>query len=182
MSTNTGIFDLSPCPSERSAASATPASANASRVSVGPLSVLLLAALVAALVLLADRFVSTWADEHLFLGWVVLWVVIFAGLALFAGTARVLAARAICALDGWSQSRAHARAEARLWVIARSDPRVMADVIAIRAHAEAERNLHLTSALVGVEPQIQAPEPRGWAAYIERMGQNRSRNMQLRGI
>jgi len=149
---------------------------------VGPLSVLLLAALVATLVLLADRFVSTWADEHLFLGWMLLWVVIFAGLALFAGTARALAARAIRALDDWSQARAQSRAEERLWVIARSDPRVMADLIAIRAHADAESDLGLASVPVGMGPQSQAPEARGWATHIERMGQGRARNMHMHYI
>ena len=184
MSASTGIFDLYPQPSQRSVPSATPTPtrAQASRLSAGPLSVLLLAGLVAALVLLADRFVSTWADEHLFLGWVLLWVVIFAGLALFAGTARALAARAIRALDGWSQTRAHARAEARLWVIARNDPRVMADLIAIRAHAESESDLSLALAPVGIEPKVQVDEARGWVAYIERVGQSRVRNMHLHYI
>jgi hypothetical protein len=180
MIANPRISDLSAYPFQQAAPSATPASAQASRVSAGPLSVLLLAALVATLVLLADRFVNTWADEHLFLGWMLLWVVIFAGLALFAGTARALAARAICALDGWAQSRAHARAEARLWVIARSDPRVMADLVAIRAHAES--GFGLASVPVGMEPQSQAPEARGWAAHIERMGQGHARNMHMHYI
>ncbi len=51
------------------------------------LAMMLLAAAVAALVVLADQMIGTWADGHLFLGWVALWVVIFAGSALFAGTA-----------------------------------------------------------------------------------------------
>jgi len=48
------------------------------------LAAMLLAAVVAALVVLADQMISSWADGHLFLGWVALWVVVFAGLALFA--------------------------------------------------------------------------------------------------
>ena len=169
MSVNTGIFDLRPRLS--------PLPAPLNRVSARALSVLLLAALVATLVLLADRFVSTWADEHLFLGWVVLWLVIFGGLALFAGTARAMAARAIRALDGWSQARAQLRAEARLWVIAHSDPRVMADLVALRTHADAENPLRTTSAPAGTAPQAPACEARGWAAYIERLEASRLRNV-----
>jgi hypothetical protein len=182
MSANTGIFDFFPKPSQRSVPSAVPTTAQASSVGAGSLSVLLLAGLVAALVLLADRFVSTWADEHLFLGWVLLWVVIFAGLALFASTARALAARAIGALDGWSQARAQSRAETRLWVIARSDPRVMADLIAIRAHAYSESDFSVVPAPLGTKPLAQEPETGGWAAYIERVGQGRTRNMHLHYI
>ena len=182
MIANTVIFDLYAHPSQRTAPSAHPARAKASRVSAGSLSALLLAGLVATLVLLADRLVSSWADEHLFLGWVLLWAVIFGGLALFAGTARSLAVRAIRALDGWSQARAQSRAEARLWVIARSDPRVMADLIAIRARAEAESDFSVALAPVGIEPQTQAPQARGWSAYFERVGQSRVRNMHLHFI
>ena len=182
MSANTGIFDFRPRLSPLPAAATVSVPAPVNRLSARALSVLWLAALVATLVLLADHFVSTWADEHLFLGWVLLWAVIFGGLALFAGTARAMAARAIRALDGWSQARAQSRAEIRLWVIARSDPRVMADLIAIRAYAEAENGFSLTLAPVGAEPQTSAPKARGWAAYIERVGQSRVRNMHLHRI
>ncbi len=177
MSANTGIFDFQP---RRIPQLDVPSVAPTSRVSTAALSVLLLAALVATLVSLADHFASTWADEHLFLAWVLLWAVIFGGLALFAGTARALAARAIRALDGWSQVRAQSRAEARLWVIARSDPRVMADLIAIRAEADSDFSLAL--APMGIKPQIPAPKARGWAGYIERLGQSRVRNMHLHHI
>jgi hypothetical protein len=177
MSANAGIFNFYPLPSLRAASTTVSAPAATSRVSAGALSVLLLAALVATLVLLADRFISTWADEHLFLGWVLLWAVIFGGLALFAGTARTLAARAIRALDGWSQAHAQSRAEARLWDIARSDPRVMADLVAIRAHAQTDSDFSLAPVPAGIEPQTPAPQARGWAAYIERVGQSRVRNM-----
>ena len=77
------------------------------------LTAMLLAAVVAAMVVVADRLISTWADGHLFLAWVFLWVVIFAGSALFAGTARRLAHSTMRSLDGWSQTLAQARAEAR---------------------------------------------------------------------
>ncbi len=181
MSTTTGFFDFYPPASPQTVQPAAQAPAT-SHVSAGTLSVLLLAALVAALVLLADRFVSTWADGHLFLGWVMLWAVIFVGLALFTGTARSLSVRAIRGLDGWSYAQAQARAEVRLWDIARSDPRVMADLIAIRADAEPESDVSMAVAPTGLQPQAQEPEARGWAAYLDRVGQNRVRNMHLHYI
>jgi len=102
------------------------------------LAALLLAAAVAALVVLADQLVSTWADSHLFLGWVTLWVVIFAGSALLAGTARRLAHSTLRSLDSWSRSMAEARAEARLWDLARTDPRLKAELMQARARAAAQ--------------------------------------------
>jgi len=68
MSTTTGFFDFYPPASPQSVQPDAPVPSATSRVSARSLSVLLLAALVAALVLQADRFVSTWADEHGFLG------------------------------------------------------------------------------------------------------------------
>jgi hypothetical protein len=179
MSANTSIFNFYCPPSLRAASTNVSAPAATSGVSAGALSVLLLAALVATLVLLADRFISPWADEHLFLGWVLLWAVIFGGLALFAGAARTLAAQAVGALDGWSRARAQSRAEARLWAIARSDPRVMADLIAMRAHAETDNEVSLAPVPVpvGIEQQTPAPQVPGWAALVERIGQRRVRNM-----
>ena len=101
------------------------------------LATMLLAAAVAALVVLADQMIGSWADGHLFLGWVALWVVIFAGSALFAGTARRAAKATLRSLDSWSRSLAEARAEARLWDLARTDPRLKAELMQARAR-EAE--------------------------------------------
>lgn len=102
------------------------------------LATVLLAAVVSALVVLADQMIGTWADGHLFFGWVALWVVVFAGSALFAGTARRMARATLRSLDSWSRSLAEARAEARLWDLARTDPRLKAELMQARAR-EAER-------------------------------------------
>lgn len=96
------------------------------------LSALLLAALVATLVVIADQVIGTWADGHLLLAWVLLWAVIFAGLAFFADSARRVARRTIAALDSWSRSMAEARADMRLWEMARQDPRLMSELMAAR--------------------------------------------------
>lgn len=99
------------------------------------LAALLLGAVVAAMVTLADQLVETWADDHLMALWVVLWVVGFATAALFASTARGLARRVVAKADAWSAHRARARADQRLWAAAMSDPRVMADIVAAQQRA-----------------------------------------------
>jgi hypothetical protein len=147
------------------------------------LAALLLAAAVAALVVVADRLVSTWADGHLLAAWVFLWVVILAGLALFAGTARRLARRTMRALDGWAQSRAQSRADARLWDAARSDPRLMGELMQAQAR-DLDDDMAFCNALapLGLSPELQAPEGSRWVRFIERVGENRLRNMHLHYI
>lgn len=148
------------------------------------LSVMLLAAVVAAMVVVADRLISTWADGQLFLAWVFLWVVVFAGMALFADTARSLARRAVVSLDGWSQALAEARAETRLWEMARMDHRLMSELMAARARAVDESEVetpvvHATSftealAPLGLPEATKAVEPQ--MGYWERLGTARARN------
>jgi hypothetical protein len=100
---------------------------------------MLLAAAVAALVVVADQLVSTWADGHLFLGWVAMWAVVFASMALFSGAARRLSQRVVRGLDAWACSRAEARAEARFMVLAQRDHRMMAEFQRAKSQME---NLH----------------------------------------
>lgn len=102
------------------------------------LSVMLLAAMVAALIVVADQLVDTWADGHLLAAWVMLWVVGFAALALLAAPARHLAARLMQALDTWSSRVARERADERLWSLAQNDPRVLADIQAAVTRAETD--------------------------------------------
>ena len=100
------------------------------------LSAMLLAAMVSALVVVADQLIDTWADGHLMVAWIALWVVGFTALAMFAGAARKLAVTAVASLDAWSRGVAKTRAEARLWAIAKTDPRVMADLTTAMARNE----------------------------------------------
>lgn len=92
------------------------------------LSAMLLAAMVSALIVVADQLIETWADGHLMLAWVALWVIGFAALALFAGSAQTLAKATLGALNGWAERSAQARADRRLWASAEADPRIMAEV------------------------------------------------------
>lgn len=102
------------------------------------LAVMLLAAIGAALLVVADQVVDTWADGHLLAAWVALWAVGIAALALFAGSVRSLFKRLVARLDAWSYRVAQARADQRLWAIAKSDPRVMADLQAAIARGTPE--------------------------------------------
>lgn len=104
------------------------------------LATLLLSAMAAAVMVVAYQVMDTVTEGHLLVGWMALWAVAFVALALFAGTARSLAARVRAGLDSWSHSLAQARADERLWSAAKNDARVMADLrnAALRQEAEAE--------------------------------------------
>lgn len=100
------------------------------------LSLMLLAAMVSALVVVADQLVETWADGHLFAAWVAMWLLGFVALAVFTAPARKLANVVMAALDGWSERLARSRSDARLWALAKADPRIMTDLDAARLHSE----------------------------------------------
>lgn len=102
------------------------------------LATLLLSAMVAAIIVVADQVMDSVTEGHLLVLWVALWVVAFAALALFAGTARNVAARLKTGLDSWSRSLAEARADQRLWAIAKTDARVMADLQAAMLREQAK--------------------------------------------
>lgn len=116
------------------------------------LAAMFLAAAVAALVIAADRVINTWGDEHLFYAWVVLWAVVFAGIALFAGTARNLAQRLMPTLDRWSQTLAETRAEMRVWEAAQRDPRLMQELVLARQRAADAVDFDEALSPLGVEP------------------------------
>jgi hypothetical protein len=92
------------------------------------LSTLLLSAFAAAVMVVAYEVMDTVAEGHLLVMWIALWAAAFVSLAMFAGTARNVAARMKVGLDDWSRTQAVARADARLWATAQTDPRVMADL------------------------------------------------------
>ena len=92
------------------------------------LSALLLGAMVSAMVVVADQLIETWVDGHLLVAWVALWLVSFTVLALFAGSAHKLSSSVVDALDAMAKRRARKRAEDHLWLMAQSDPRLMADL------------------------------------------------------
>ena len=89
---------------------------------------LLLGAMVSALVVVADQLIETWVDGHLLVAWVALWLVSFIAMAIFAGAAHKLSHSVVYALDAMVQRRSTKRADERMWAMARSDPRLMADL------------------------------------------------------
>lgn len=99
---------------------------------------MLVAGSVSALVVIADQIVSTWTDGHLLMAWVALWAVVFAALALFAEATRGWSAALIAALEARSIAAEQRAADERVWAVAQSDPRFMADIQAARLRAERE--------------------------------------------
>ncbi len=100
------------------------------------LSALLLGAMVSAMVVVADQLIETWVDGHLLVAWVALWLVSFTVLALFAGSAHKLSSSVVDALDAMAKRRARKRAEDLMWLMAQSDPRLMADLQGAMARRE----------------------------------------------
>lgn len=144
------------------------------------LSALLLAAALATLVVIADQVIDTWADGHLMLAWVSLWALVFAGLALFADGARRVARRAVAALDDWSRSLAEARAEMRLWEMARQDPRLMGELVAARNRAEAEEEAASADFSEALAPMgLPAESVTDKRSYWERLAESRQRQAHL---
>ena len=89
---------------------------------------LLLAALVSALLVVANQVIDTWTEGHLLAAWIVLWAVAFAALALFAAPARRTAQAVRSSLRAWrirSAQRAH---DEQFWQAALGDARIMADI------------------------------------------------------
>jgi hypothetical protein len=89
---------------------------------------LLLAAVVSALLVVANQVIDTWTEGHLLAAWVVLWTVAFAALGLLAAPAR----RAVRgAQSGWLRfgaARRQAAEDRQLWNVALTDARVMAEI------------------------------------------------------
>jgi hypothetical protein len=106
----------------------------------------LLAAIVSALLVVAEQILDTWADGHLMVIWVALWAVGFVAIALLAGTVRRFSAKVVAALDGWAAGVAQSRADERLWAVALKDARVMAELQSALARDDANATLSATLA------------------------------------
>lgn len=89
---------------------------------------LLLAALVAALLVVADQVVDSWGEGHLMAGWVLMWLIAFVGMALLAAPARRTAALLRGAVQAWSNARRRQAEDEKTWNAALRDARLMADL------------------------------------------------------
>ena len=92
------------------------------------LAIMLLAAVVAAFIVVADQMIDTWAEGHLLAAWVALWAVVFAAVGLFAGVSKTMALQLKQGLDAWSARMAQSRSDERLWAIAQTDARLMSEL------------------------------------------------------
>ena len=93
------------------------------------------AALLAALMVVADQLIDSWVEGHLLLAWVMLWAAIFTVLALLAWPLR----RASVAAALWLQTRVaawnQARRDTQLWDMACQDPRLLQELRAALARS-----------------------------------------------
>jgi apolipoprotein N-acyltransferase len=86
------------------------------------------AALLAALVVVANEVVSTWTDGHLLAAWVIMCALLFGAIALLIAPVRRGSGAAGSALARWKAGRRQAAEDRRVWDMAMRDARVMADI------------------------------------------------------
>ena len=92
------------------------------------LAMLLLSAIAAAVIVAAYQVVENMVDGHLLVLWISMWAIAFVALATFASNARNAIISVKTALDSWSRNIAIRRADERLWAMAKTDARLMADL------------------------------------------------------
>ncbi|MDM0111655.1 hypothetical protein QTI66_05810 [Variovorax sp. J22R133] len=102
------------------------------------LAAVLLAAMFASVLVVADRMMSNLDEGDMLLAWAALWAIGLVAIALFANTARGLAARAATAWKAGAARRAAKRADAQFMSYAAFDPRVMHELQAAVTRYEEE--------------------------------------------
>lgn len=117
---------------------------------------LLFSAMAAAVMAVAYEVMETTPESHLLVLWVGLWALAFAALALSAN----LVLRLKDMLNAWTQRRAQARADRRLWAMAQQDARIMADLQMAMARGQAQQ------AQAGVATAISAAQARAARALL----------------
>lgn len=96
---------------------------------------LLLAAIVAALLVVANQVVESWSEGHLLAAWIAMWAIAFAAMALLAGPAKRAAKSINAGLGEWRATRRQAAEDRALWQLAQEDPRVMSDLTCAMSRA-----------------------------------------------
>nr|WP_315463234.1 hypothetical protein [uncultured Rhodoferax sp.] len=92
------------------------------------LSGMLLAAVLSALLVVAEQVIDTWIDGHMLAAWVALWTVTFAALALLASPLRKMSSGLAGMIAAAVQSYKARRMEEKMWEYAHHDPRIMAEL------------------------------------------------------
>jgi hypothetical protein len=83
---------------------------------------------LSALLVVAGQVIDTWTDGHLLAGWVALWTVAFAALALLAPPLRKMSSVASRLIMASVQAAKERRMEEKMWEYANRDPRIMAEL------------------------------------------------------
>jgi hypothetical protein len=133
--------------------------------SVSGLAALLVTSIVAAVLVVAYEVMDSVVEGNLLVMWMALWALAFIGLAFYSGTIRNMVTGAKSGLDRWAHGQAKARADERLWVIAKSDSRVMADL-----HSAITRQQSLAEADAVMAETSDAKAPSGLSARAIRLG------------
>ena len=102
---------------------------------------LVLAAMVAALLVVANQVIDTWTDGHLLAAWIVMWTVAFGVLAVFAAPLGRVSAGVWLLAKRIAAKRRQAAEDEKLWRAALDDSRVMADISRAMSAAARVRNL-----------------------------------------
>jgi hypothetical protein len=110
----------------------------------------LLAAVVAAVLVVADRMISDLEDGEMLVAWAALSGLVFVALALGANALRSTVARLTATWKEGAQRRANARADAQFMAYAAFDPRVMHEL-----QAAVTRYEEANPAEVGVAAKAQ---------------------------
>lgn len=104
---------------------------------------LLFSAVTAAGLVVSYEVMDSVQESHLLVMWMALWYVAFAALALFASTARQVVQHMKDTLDAWSSNVARKHADQRMWEMAKSDPRLMADLQAAKLNKAGWADAHV---------------------------------------
>jgi hypothetical protein len=105
------------------------------------LTAMLLAAMVSAVLVVANQVIDSVSEGHLFAAWIALWTIAFATLAMCAAPARRMSASLRQTWTTWKQQQKAAASDAKLWSVALQDARVMADIsAAISRHQSAAQD------------------------------------------
>ena len=104
---------------------------------------LVFSAVTAAGLVVSYNVMDSVQEGHVLVMWMALWYVAFAALALFTGTARQVGLHLKENLDQWSSNVARKHADQRMWEMAKSDPRLMADLQAAKLNKAGWADAHV---------------------------------------
>lgn len=125
---------------------------------------LLFSAVTAATLVVSYEVMDSVEESHLLIMWMALCYVVFAALAMLEGTVRRISQRLKASVAQWRRNLASKRADERLWDMAKSDPRLMADLQAARLNQAdgAEASLAWGDTIVKSSPNIARDYTNGY--------------------